>query len=66
MIALTRTELQWLWNAVESKKEQLSAMIEEGGEAEALIRHHIDSLGLVQDKLRAICDSDAKRIEITL
>lgn len=50
---------------MESKKDQLSALIEEGSEAEALLRHHIASLGLVQDKLRAVCDSDAKRIEIT-
>ena len=65
MIRFTRTELQWLWNAVESKKDQLSALIEEGGEAEALIRHHIECLSGTQDKLRAICDSAAKRIEIT-
>lgn len=64
MIRFTRTELQWLWNAVESKKDQLSAMIEEGSEAEALLRHHIASLGLVQDKIRAVCDSGAKRVEI--
>lgn len=65
MIAFTRTELQWLWNAVESKKDQLSALIEECGEHEAILRQYRDSLTLVQDKLRAVCDSDAKRIEIT-
>ena len=65
MIRFTRTELQWLWNAVESKKDQLSALIEECGEHEAILRQYRDSLNLVQDKLRAVCDSDAKRIEIT-
>lgn len=66
MKSLTKTELKWMYSAMENEVETLYNYIDgiEENATTALVKHKIESLKTTMEKINEILTSGTKRIEI--
>ena len=66
MKSLTKTELKWMYSAMENKVNMLLKYVAEAKEptSTALAEHEIESLAMTMEKIENILANGTKRIEI--